>query len=842
MKPKSCMRGALLSVAVPCLTVALSSVTSAGAAANTSAVAFPTERVGVLRSGQIATPPESRANTNRPVGLHTSRPPASLYWVDRHDLTATRSQRLPAHCGGRYLLPPLPYPSDIDSSTLAVEGEADLVEYRVDGDITLEGDVVLSQGNRIIRAGRAILDQGSRRGRLEEGVYVREPDLVMRGTRADVDLNRETAIVRDADFLLPAPELRGTADAVARDEAGNVVLTRQEFTRCEPGNNSWRVGARRVRLPEEAVFGTAHHAVVRIMGVPVLYTPYIKFPVTNDRQSGFLFPNIEFSGEDGLDFSAPYYLNLAPNRDATLVPRIVGKRGYGLGGEYRHLSRWEQTTLAGFYLPNDDLYNGTLKRDDWENRLLVGAVAPPTFNPADRWLVDIDHRGQIGRFSSHISYSEASDPDYFRDLGSDLGESSRIALQQWGQIAYHSGGLFVRLWGQAFQRLDDIERNEYRRLPELEILYTAPGPGPIEYGIWANGASFDRDTEGLRGGNALTGERVHLEPRLTLPLRWPFGFLKATAAYRHTEYRLQSAAEPLADHRPSRGMVTAAVDGGLVFERELNWFNRPLVQTLEPRLYYLYQGYENQDHLPLFDAKALTASYLQLFRENRFSGLDRIGDANHLSVGLTTRLFGRDDGRELFRAGIGQIVHFSDRRVTLTGRRMPDERHGTSAIAGEFAGRFAERWRLVGSLVWDPNDNQVDEAAGMLQYRMDNRRVINLGYRNRLPQDIDQTDVSLYWPVSRRFALYGRWNYDVVSGRTIEGIAGIEYNDCCWQIRVLVRRFLDQPAARGFENVDADSGIFLQIILKGLAGFGGRMESLLERGIRGYDAQVRQSG
>ena len=762
------------------------------------------------------------------------RSPAARYWVDRGELSQAELRGMPAHCSGRYRLPALPHPGDIDDDAMPIDGTADVVEYEAQGNITLEGDVILTQGNRTIRAGRAVLDQDSRAGVLEGGVAIREPDLLMQGVRAEVDLDRETAVVHDAQFLLPAPELRGVADSVTRHESGDVVLKRQTFTRCEPGNDSWRITARHVELPENAVFGTARHAVVRMRGVPVLYTPYIKFPVTADRQSGFLFPNFQYSGEDGLDLSAPYYLNLAPNQDATVVPRVVSKRGYGLEGEYRHLSRWEETTLSGAVLPGDDLYNGTLERDDWERLRGAGADVPPTFDPANRWLVNIGHRGRMGRFASSIDFSEVSDRDYFRDLGSGLGESSRIALNQWGQVTYRTGGLLLRLWGQAFQRLDEIERNEYRRLPELELLYTGPGIGPIEYGVWATGASFDRNTEGMRGIGALTGERLHLEPRLTLPLRWPFGFLQASAAYRHTEYRLQSAAGPLDDNRPKRDLATGSVDGGLIFERDLDWFDVPLIQTLEPRLYYLYQGHAGQDDLPLFDAKALTAGYLQLFRENRFSGLDRIGDANRLSVGVTTRFFDRGSGREYLRASIGQIVHFADRRVTLGGRQQPDDRHDTSAIAGELAGRLAGRWRLAASLVWDSSDGQIDEASGTLQYQVDGRRVVNLGYRNRVLQDIDQTDVSFYWPVSTRYALYGRWNHDLVSGRMIEGIAGIEYNDCCWRIRLLWRRFLDQPAARSFENVDADEGVFLQIVLKGLAGLGGRMDTMLERGIRGY--------
>ena len=188
------------------------------------------------------------------------------------------------------------------------------------------------------------------------------------------------------------------------------------------------------------------------------------------------------------------------------MPRIVSKRGYGLEGEYRHLSRWEETTLSGAILPGDDLYNGTLERDDWQHLQREGADVPETFDPPTAGWSAVDHRGRLGRFASSIDYSETSDRDYFRDLGSGLGESSRIALNQWGQITYRTGGLFMRLWGQAFQRLDEIERNEYRRLPELEILYTGQGLGPFEYGVWATGSSFDRNTEGMRGISALTGE------------------------------------------------------------------------------------------------------------------------------------------------------------------------------------------------------------------------------------------------------------------------------------------------------------------------------------------------
>ena len=256
----------------------------------------------------------------------------------------------------------------------------------------------------------------------------------------------------------------------------------------------------------------------------------------------------------------------------------------------------------------------------------------------------------------------------------------------------------------------------------------------------------------MRGIGALTGERMHLEPRVTLPLRWPFGFLKATAAYRYTEYSLKSdPPDPWTTRSPNRAMATGSVDGGLIFERDLDWFDCAPGADPGAAPFLPVPGIRRtRSHLPLFDGKALTVGYLQLFRENRFSGLDRMGDANRLTGG-------RDDA--FLRPGQRQGVLSRQRRAdpallrpaghpawqAATGRPPRHLGHGGREISGRLAGR----WKLAGSLVWDPNDNQIDEASGMLQFQLDGRRVINLGYRNRLLQDIDQTDMSFYWTISR---------------------------------------------------------------------------------------------
>ena len=762
---------------------------------------------------------------------------AADFWVDRAQLTAAERRVQPPWCAGAYRFPASSsQPSIPVEEDAPIEAEASQASYGEDGWVELQGNVVISQRERTLYTERAKMHQDTQIAVFDEGVLLQDSSLAMQGASAEVNLDSGAAHLEQADFLLADAELRGSAPAVDRNAAGDVLLTRSQFTRCEPGNRNWTVRAGRLRLPEGELFGTARNAVLKVKGVPVFYTPYIQFPVSDERKSGFLFPVLGFSGDKGTDLALPYYFNLAPNYDATLTPRWLGERGVAAEGEFRRLSRWDRTQFNAGYLPNDKLHNGELERDDWRRQRALGTAAEAEFNPADRWLLGVQHQGRLGRLRSRIDYTEVSDRDYFRVLGDDGAGVRRIDLLRFGELSYARGGLSMRLWARGFQRLDEIRRPAYSQAPALDIAYRTAGPGPLQLSLDARTASFDRNAEGLRGIQALTGDRTHLAAQLTAPFSWPFGFLTASAGYQHTAYQLDSEAGPLPDDSPKRGVPSAAVGGGLIFERDLNLFGAGLIQTLEPRLRYFYQGYEDQDQLPLFDATDLTFGYQQLFRNNRFSGLDRIADANQLAIGLTSRFLNRANGREHLRASLGQILHFKDRRVTLHGRPEDDAERTVSALAGELAAQLGSRWRLSATLIWDPGDNQVDEGAAALSYRAGGRRLFNLAYRNRLRDNINQTDFSFHWPIARRYAVVGRWNHDLASGRTIEGMAGIEYNDCCLRIRLVGRHYLDQPAAHSFAEVDEDSGLFLQILFKGLGGLGGGVDAMLERSVYGYSA------
>ncbi|MDH3641745.1 MAG: LPS assembly protein LptD, partial [Gammaproteobacteria bacterium] len=462
---------------------------------------------------------------------------AERYWKARTELPAGQARRLPDYCAGAYIKPRFPYARTVDDAEYPVEAEAREAEYWLDGEVLLRQEVALSQGNRTLETQRATLNRDSGDVTLTGGVRVLEPQVAMQGKQAQLNIDTKVATVAEVDFLLLDADMRGQAERLDRDEAGTLNIAKSTFTRCEPGNNGWRLSARRLKVEDDAIFARASNAVLRMKGVPVFYTPYIRFPVSDERQSGFLFPNLEVSGEDGLDIALPYYWNLAPNYDATLVPRYMAKRGAGLEAEFRHLSRHQETTLTGAILPKDDIYDGEFARDDYEDLLAAGVVSGE-FDPANRWLYGMDHRGRFGKFRTYVDYTAVSDRDYFRDLGSDLGVSSMIDLERRGELRYSSGGLYARIWAQQFQRLDEITVDPYQRLPELDLRYGGSLIGPVEYTLAAKWTSFTRSNGELSGFNAVVGDRLHLEPRLRVPFTWPWGFLSLGGGYRYTEYDL----------------------------------------------------------------------------------------------------------------------------------------------------------------------------------------------------------------------------------------------------------------------------------------------------------------
>ncbi len=790
--------------------------------------------LSAAESGVPAEPSEGNEGDDTSGGYHKGKAGAGTlpmdFWQPRAALTPSQRRSAPEYCSGAYIWPDFPLPENAVADDQPVYAEARSAQYWESGAVILEGDVVVTQGNRTLRAPRVEMDHISREGAIPAEVQIEEPTAILRGSNAALNLDSKATVIEDAEFLLIEPELRGVADRLERDEAGDMMVNEGRFTRCEPGNNNWQIGSRSFLIRDGSDFGTARHAVVRVKNIPIFYTPYLSFPVNDERKSGWLFPSVGFSSQNGLEFAPPYYLNLAPDYDATLVPRYFQKRGWGAEAEFRHLSEWQHSRFVGSFLGEDKQYDGTYEKDDFEDLEDAGLIEGP-FVPADRWLYGMYHEGDAGHWQTTVDYTAVSDRDYFRNLDTELDVASQRELERRGEIHYLRGGLDVRFWAQRFQRLDEVLTDPYQRLPELDISYRGELPGALAWSIGASAVSFDRNNDDLTGVDRIVGERAHIEPRLRLPLSRSWGFLNFTGGYRYTAYDLRDTADDV-DHDPERGVALGSVDTGLFFERDMTVRGSAAVHTLEPRLYYLYQEYEDQDDLPLFDVSNLTFRYDQLWRDNRFSGLDRIGDANQLSVGLTSRLLNAASGREFFRASVGQIRYFENRRVTKSGSQSELDLSRRSEFAGELVGRIG-RWSVGGDLIWDPTQDNVSRGGVFVNHRTSNRKIVHMGYRYQR-DSIDQTDLAMIWPVAKRLALIGRWNFDLNSERTIEGLAGIEYNDCCWKVRVVGRRYLDTPSAREFADAVSRTGIFFQVVFKGLGSLDDSVETLLSESIRGY--------
>ena len=753
-----------------------------------------------------------------------------LDWVPRAELPAAKLAVLPEYCAGAYVEPPYQAMTKDQIANAPLHAQADQLQYYLQEHGELLGNVEITRGNQSLVASKASYHEPQQTVTVDDGLTLREPGMLIVGASGLYEVDTGAAAIKDAQFVLQPNELRGTAQQLDRDADGNLRISRGSFTRCEPGNDEWMVTASTVAVDDGAKYGTAHNAVLKVHDVPIFYSPYLRFPVTNERMSGWLFPDIAFGDTNGLDIAVPYYLNLAPNYDATITPRYIQDRGNDLEGEFRELSPYGRMTVVGSYLPKDDEYNGKYSKADFDN---LGLPGP--FDPADRWLWGVKQNARFDGFTTEVNATKVSDFDYFRDLGSSLAAASQVELTQYASAAYANGGLSTRVWVQDFQRLDAAVTEPYRRLPEVDINYQSRLVGPMTWSVASSWASFDRPNDQFTGIQQINGDRLDVQPRVRLPFDWAAGFLHFVGGYEWTQYNLSDV--PVGDDdQPIRRIWMGSADTGLYLERDSEVFGTPVLQTLEPRLFYLYQQYKNQDQLPQFDTSELSFTFDQLFRDNRFAGIDRIGDADQLTAAVTTRWLSGQTGIERLRVSLGQIFYFEDRNVTLDGVKTADDEHETSAYAGEIAATISDHLTFLSSGTWDPNGGEWQEAGVGLQYKSDDRHIFNLAYRRRtdITPLIKQSDVSMYWSIFRQWAWIARFDYDLEEHRTIEALAGLEYSDCCWQLRTVWRKYASAPGGNLEPDAQSDEGIFFQIVFKGLAGFGGRIDSMMKSGIPGY--------
>ncbi len=594
---------------------------------------------------------------------------------------------------------------------------------------------------------------------------------------------------------------RGDAEMIFFEGPDKKRLRKMRYTTCEAGVDDWYIKAGEMKLNSYTQSAVATNAYIEFKGIPILYTPYLSFSFSGERKSGFLAGHVGSTSKGGFEVTLPYYWNISPNKDATMTTRYMSNRGVQLQGQFRYLDEHYSGKNSLEYLNNDQQTGDT------------------------RYYANLAHSQNFGNgWSASYGLEKVSDNQYFSELSTRITSTSRVNLPQTAQINYTGSVWQLNGLVQKYQTLDGISY-PYQRLPQFNL------NGNKDWGNYATNLTsqytyFDRDP---RADLAATGSRAVAYPSISMPLLTPYGFIKPKLGLNTTSYSLNN--NPVGSNTATRALPIFSVDTGLYFDRDLSIINKSYTQTIEPRMYYVYIPYSNQDQLPVFDTGLADLNLSTLFSENKFTGYDRINNANQLSLALTTRMIDKDSGAERIVATIGQRFYFTDQKVGLTPNALIPK-HNTSDVIGSLTARLSNTWKLDSFMQYSPDTGSITRSNLLARYNPEPGKLFNFGYRYTQNSilalsGIKQIDVSGQWPLGRGWYGIGRWNYSLSEHKPIEGIAGLEYDAGCWQARTVIQRIATATA-------QANYALFFQLELGGLSSIGSNPFNLLRRSIPGY--------
>ena len=694
-----------------------------------------------------------------------------------------------------------------------VDVQADNAQLVGKGTSIFKGNVVVKRGGQELTTDRATYNQSSGIVTAQNRMRLRDKNIILDAEQAEWSLNSDQGVLIDAEYLLRRSHARGKANYVSKNGASETDLYSASYTTCLKDDNFWSLKASEVNLDHKEAVGSATDVIVRIKDVPVFYTPYITFALDDERKSGLLVPSIGSSSETGLDIQTPFYWNIAPGSDVTITPRYMSDRGLQINGEYRYIYEQGKGEVNLGFLESDDLKNDS------------DLINP--FYGEDRKHLSLKHSSRFkSGWSSYIDYNYVSDSAYLEDFGSNLSLASTTHLKRGLKVNYNGNNWVFKGKIQGYQTITNTTK-PYQRLPQLMLKGTVPDHYlGLSYGLHAEFTEFDH-------ADLVAGRRIHIEPSMSLPLQSAAAFMTSRVSLKHTSYDLNANTVGLRDNSPSRTLPVLSVDTGLFFERDMTISNTSYIHTIEPRAFYLYVPDRDQSDIPIFDSSMRTFHFGSLFAHNHFSGNDRVGDANRLSMALTSRIINPETGQVHLRASLGKIQHFQDRDVV-----MPSMKKGTrtdSDMVAEVSAAIAKDWAFRGELQWNPHGNTSNLSALQLRYRGDKQQLLNISHRYRRDgtsplNGIEQVDISGRLPISNQWSVVGRYYRSIREGSLLEGLAGVEYQSCCWATRLVIRDYVNDA----FDQ-DRNLALMFQVELKGLGNFGKRTDALLGRSILGYD-------
>jgi LPS-assembly protein len=708
-------------------------------------------------------------------------------------------------------------PGELDNTPVYIE--ADRLQGNSEKELVATGNVRLRKRGQAFFADWMRHDQRENEVTAIGNVRIEQGKDVVLGSRLRYNLNTERGRMENADYSigskstgniprLGAPRFtsndgRGTAERLFFDGPGQIRAQNANYTTCTPGNDDWLVRTGDLRINKDKNEGVARDASVSLLGQTIFYTPYLSFPLSQERTSGLLTPHYGNSSTSGLEFTIPYFWNLAPNRDITFYPRVMSKRGLQLRTDIRYLDASYKGEIRHEILPSDQQSNGT------------------------RQAFSLKHTQQFARgWLGSLDINHVSDATYFTDLSTHIALTSQSYLPRQGILsrsgAWGDGGTYnfsamVQRWQTLQSDPAALLIPPYNRKPQLSLSAQRQNVLYGDFDFIGSYVDFDHPT-------LATGKRLLVYPSITFPLQNAYAHFTPKIGLHAARYFLNpnTTTEP----NQSRVLPIVAAAGGLTFERDANIFGSSFTQTLEPKMYYVYIPYRDQSRLPNFDSGVQDINFATIFSENQFSGHDRINDANQITFGVTTRLLNPATGVEVIRVGAAQRYYFQSQRVTVPGVPGRPDQTSSSDLLAAVSGTVAPHVTADAGWQYNTDLNQTQRLNLAVRYNPKPGKVVNFAYRHTA-NSIKQFDISGQWPVAPQWNAVGRLNYSTRDRRALESLAGFEYDGGCWGLRVSVHRIATTTRT-------ASTTLLFELELNGLSKTRNNTFDLLSRSIGGY--------
>ena len=718
--------------------------------------------------------------------------------------------------------------------------EADKLAGKTNDQIEATGNATISQDGKSIRADTLLFNQTTHEIDARGAVMLKQDGNTMSGPHLMFNMDKNSGAMEQPQYFLKENDSRGSADTLQIQDRLHYSLENATYTTCPAGNDDWMMSMGLLDIDRDRQVGVAHSALVEFKGVPILYSPWMDFPLSGQRMSGFLSPIIGGTTSGGSEITLPFYWNIAPNFDATIAPREMVKRGLMINNEFRYLEPGYHGVLEVDVLPDDKITRSS------------------------RSYVSLNHTQVLTKnLDGYLNYSSAGDNNYFRDLGNSINATSQINLLQEGGVNYSGSWWDGMARVQHYQTLQDPTAPivmPYTRAPQLTL------DARQNYA----GANVELDGEFVNfiHPTMVNASRLVLDPSVSYPLVSTPAYYVTPKVSLHSTYYAMGANNTGVSSSLSSTLPIFSLDSGVAFERDVSLFNNGYVQTLEPRAFYVYVPYKDQSQLPNFDTAQASFGFAEMFMENRFFGNDRIGDANQLTMALSSRLLEQENGMERLKVMLGERFSFTPPQVNLNAPQTTSN----SDILLALSGRVNRQWSMDSEIQFDPNQSQVQLYNISASYRPESGKVFNFGYRfsrgtsgalipggapvtptgyttlngvtyptiggvpytliNGIPYTVDtgglrQVDLSTQWPIFGRWHGVARWSYSLQDSRILDAIGGLEYNQDCWLLRLVAQRFATATQ-------QSNTGFFLQLELNDFVKLGSDPLDMLKQSVPGY--------